>query len=150
MIVLIYLGILFVIAVIDWDRQVIYDRYHVMILILAVLNICLFPENGIADRLVGAVIVSVPMFAIAFMSPGAFGGGDIKLMAASGLLLGTTSIICALFLGLFTGALYGVWMLKHRKMKKTDHFAFGPFLAFGLAIAALWGDKITTWYFQSF
>ena len=34
----IYLGILFVIALVDWHIQMIYDRFHIMILILAVLE----------------------------------------------------------------------------------------------------------------
>ncbi len=150
MFVVIYIGILLIIAVTDWNTQVIYDRCHIMILALAVLNMYLSAGHGITDKLIGAVIVSVPMFVFAFIIPGAFGGGDIKLMAVSGLLLGTTGIVCAMFWGIFMAALYGVWMLKHRKLKRADHFAFGPFLAFGLAVSALWGDKITAWYAQAF
>ena len=42
----IYLGILFVIALVDWHIQMIYDRFHIMILILAVLDFILYPEMG--------------------------------------------------------------------------------------------------------
>lgn len=147
-IVFIYLGILFVIALIDWDTQLIYDRFHVMILLLGIGSIWLFPEHGIVNRLIGALIISVPMLVLALIIPGAFGGGDIKLMAASGLLLGTASTVCAMFFGLLTGGAYGAWMLKCGKLDKKDHFAFGPFLALGLAVAALWGDRIVAWYLR--
>ena len=112
------------VALIDWDTQMIYDRFHIMILILAVFDFLLYPERGIVTRLIGVLIISVPMLILALVIPGAFGGGDIKLMAANGLLLGTASTVCAMFIGIVTG----------------------PFLALGLAAAVFWGDQIAAWY----
>lgn len=43
-VMLIYFGILLVVALIDWDTQIIYDRFHIFILILAIANIWLVPE----------------------------------------------------------------------------------------------------------
>lgn len=143
-----YLGILLVVALIDRDTQMIYDRFHFMILILAVGNLMLFPQHGILDRLIGAVIISVPMLVLALMIPGAFGGGDIKLMAVCGLFLGTAPVVCAAFLGIVTGGIYAAVMLASGKLGKKDQFAFGPFLALGLAVAALWGDRIAAWYLR--
>lgn len=143
-----YLGILLIVALIDWDTQIIYDRFHLLILLLAILNIWLSPEHGIVDRLIGAVIISVPMLVLALLIPGAFGGGDIKLMAVSGLFLGTAPIVCGMFFGLLGGGLYGIWMLKSKKLERKDHFAFGPFLAAGLAVAMFWGDAVVRWYLQ--
>ena len=145
-VMLIYFGILLVVALIDWDTQIIYDRFHIFILILAIANIWLVPEHGLIDRLIGALIISVPMLFLALAIPGAFGGGDIKLMAVSGAFLGTGSVVCAMFFGLLTGGAYGAFMLKSKKLGKKDVFAFGPFLAFGLALAALYGNQIVTWY----
>ena len=50
-VMLIYFGILLVVALIDWDTQIIYDRFHIFILILAIANIWLVPEHGLIDRL---------------------------------------------------------------------------------------------------
>lgn len=147
-VILIYLGILMVVALIDWDTQIIYDRFHIMILILAIINMWLFQAHSWKDCLLGAVIIAGPMFILALIIPGAFGGGDIKLMAASGLFLGTASIVCAMFFGLLTGGAYGVVMLKSGKLGRKDQFAFGPFLALGLAIAAFYGDRIVSWYLR--
>ena len=117
-----------------------------MILILAVFDFLLYPERGIVTRLIGALIISVPMLILALVIPGAFGGGDIKLMAASGLLLGTASTVCAMFIGIVTGGGYAAVMLAGKKLEKKDQFAFGPFLALGLAAAVFWGDQIAAWY----
>lgn len=144
-----YLVILVLIAVIDHNKKRIYDRFHIMIVILAVLDFILYPERGIVDRLTGALIMSVPMLLLAFVIPGVFGGGDIKLMASSGLLLGTASIVCAMVIGILTGGAYAVAMSAGKKLKRKDKFAFGPFLAIGLAVSLLWGDEIMQWYFSS-
>ena len=148
--VFIFTGILTVIALIDLDTQMIYDRFNLMILVLAIANIWLFPEHGIIDRLIGLVIVSVPMLVLSLIIPGAFGGGDIKLMAVSGFFLGMAATVCGMFFGLVSGGCFALVMLKTNKLQKKDHFAFGPFLAVGLAVAAFWGDQIVAWYLRFF
>ena len=145
-VIFMYLGILTVIALIDWATQTIYDRFHVCILVLGIISIWLFPQHTILDRLIASAVISVPMLLLTLVIPGAFGGGDIKLMAVSGFLLGTSSIVCAMFFGLITGGGYAAIMLGTGKLGKKDHFAFGPFLAFGLALSAFFGDRIMAWY----
>ena len=142
MVIFMYLGILLVVALIDWKLQIIYDRFHIFILLLGVFSIWLFPEHGIGNRLIGSLIVSIPMLLLAMVIPGAFVGGDIKLMAVSGWMLGVESIICAMFLGLFAGGCYGSLMVKKNKLGRKDQFALGPFLALGLTIAVFYGDQI--------
>ncbi len=145
-VIFVYMGILMVVALIDWDTQMIYDRFQIAVLLLGLISIWLFPQHGITDRLIGAVIVSVPMLLLTILVPGAFGGGDIKLMAVSGFFLGTSSIVCAMFFGLLTGGGYAAVMLKSGRLGRKDQFAFGPFLAFGLALSVFFGDAIAGWY----
>ena len=126
----------------------IYDRFHLLILAISPAAIFLFPQHGIWDRLLGAVIVALPMLILTLIIPGAFGGGDIKLMAVSGFFLGTAPVICAMFFGLLTGGGYALFMLKRGKLGRKDVFAFGPFLSLGLTAAAFWGDRIAAWYLR--
>lgn len=141
-----YLGILMAIARIDWNIRIIYDWFHIMIIILTIANIWIFRTCELKSALIGAVIIAGPMLILALVIPGAFGGGDIKLMAVSGLFLGPSSIVCAMLLGLLTGGIYGAVMLKSGKLGRKDQFAFGPFLALGLAAAACCGDQMVSWY----
>ena len=97
---------------------------------------------------VGGGFAVVPMLVLALAIPGAFGGGDIKLMSVSGLLIGGASMICAMCIGIITGGAYVTLMLVRKRLNKTDQFAFGPFLAFGLATAIFLGDKMAVWYLQ--
>ena len=61
------------------------DGCHAAIVLLAAAAMLLDRNTGIASRLLGALCVSAPMLALTLVIPGAFGGGDIKLMAAAGL-----------------------------------------------------------------
>lgn len=141
-----YLAVLTAIALIDWDTRVIYDRFHILILLLGIAALWLFPEHSVTDRLAGAAAVSLPMLLIALWKEGAFGGGDIKLMAVSGFFLGLRGIVVAMFFGLLFGSAYAVAMLSAKKLTRKDHFAFGPFLALGLAAALFYGDALADWY----
>ena len=145
-VIFVYLGILLAVSLIDWDTQMIYDRFHILILLLGIAALWLFPEHGIRDRIIGASVISIPMLLLSLAIPGAFGGGDMKLMAASGFFLGRAGIVCAMFFGLLTGGGYGAVMLAKKRLKGNDHFAFGPFLAFGLALSVFFGERIVSWY----
>lgn len=141
-----YIGILIGIAVIDWKKLRIYDQSLCLIMILAGLNMFFYSETGVSDHLEGALLIALPMFVFTLFMPGAFGGGDIKLMAVSGLLLGTRAIVSAMALAIFAGGGYVGVMVVLGKLKKKDHFAFGPFLSLGLAVSAIWGEEIVGWY----
>lgn len=78
--------------------------------------------------------MSIPMLVITLCIPGSFGGGDIKLMFASGFLLGFSKIVCATVLAFISAGIYVMIMLITKKIKRKDTIAFGPFLAVGLAI----------------
>ncbi len=141
-----YLGVLTVIARIDWNTRRIYDGFHIYILLLGIAAAWVFPERAVEERLAGILAAALPMLVISVFMKGAFGGGDIKLMAASGFLLGWRAMVPAVCLGILTGGTYCAWMLAGKKMRRKDSFALGPFLAIGLAAAFFYGDAIWNWY----
>ena len=96
----IYLGILFVIALVDWHIQMIYDRFHIMILILAVFGLYALSGDGNCYKTDHYGIISGADAGAGTCNSGAFGGGDIKLMSVSGLLIDGASMICAMCMGL--------------------------------------------------
>ena len=141
-----FCGVLLYTALIDVETLEIPDRIHVIILVLAVLSTIHSAETAITNRLLGAVIVSVPMLLIALWVPGGFGGGDIKLMAASGLLLGTKEIVVAAFVSILAGGIYSAYLLIRKQAQRETQFAFGPFLCTGLAFSVFWGHALAGWY----
>lgn len=82
-----------------------------------------------------------------------FGMGDVIFMAAGGLMLGWKAVVVAAFIAIVLGALYAM-VLKIISAKKGEEsesaFAFGPFLAIGLAAAAFYGTELFELYMSAF
>ena len=140
------LGILTVVALMDMDTLEIYDRFPALLLVCGIAAHILIPSMGIKSRLIGCVIVSVPMLLLALIVPGGFGGGDIKLMFGAGFFLGAKLTVVAAFIGILLGGGFGALLLAQKKANRKSQFAFGPFLCIGIAIAMFFGETIADWY----
>jgi len=101
-----------------------------------------FSIKGLTDHLIGAVCVSVPMLLLTLLVKGAFGGGDIKLTAAAGLFLSWRFVLAGTLLGMFISGFYGIYLLLLKKAEKKSKIKLVPFLAYGLATAALFGEQL--------
>jgi len=75
------------------------------------------------------------------------GLGDVKLMAAAGLLLGWPKILLAMLIGSVSGAVIHMIRMRRGAGKK---LAFGPYLSAGIWIAALLGGQIISAYLGLF
>ena len=152
------MSFLIVIGFIDWDTKDIYVSMVAVILILAIpLHLFYSRENEdvtLKSRIIGAFIISVPFFIIGEVSRPIirkkFGEdfraielGDSMLMFAAGAFLGTQAVIASTFIGILAAALGGLIV---KAVTKDSKFAFGPFLAIGIAAGALWGNQIAQWY----
>jgi leader peptidase (prepilin peptidase)/N-methyltransferase len=140
------LCVLMTITLIDADTMEIPDGLNIALAVLALLSLLCGPEVALLSRGIGIVAVSLPLFIIAFALPGAFGGGDIKLMAAAGFLLGWQQVLVAFFIGLLIGGGYGIFALLSKRKGPKDHFAFGPALCVGIATVLFLGRALISWY----
>ena len=140
------LAVLLAIAYIDNDTLEIPDSLNIAIAVCGVIAIFIGPDIGLKSHLIGIAVAAVPLFLLAFFIEGAFGFGDVKLMAAAGLFLGWQSCLVALFIGIVIGGVYGVILLATKKKSRKDHFAFGPSLCVGIAAAMFFGSDIIGWY----
>ena len=130
-------------AAADLNAGIVPDLLVILIAFLAVVKYFLmepFSINTAIPYLIGAVCVSVPMLILALIIKGAFGGGDIKLMAAAGLYLGWKYTLAGLVVGMFIAGLYGIYLLIRKKAGAKSKLHIAPFLAYGLGAAALFGD----------
>lgn len=127
-------------AFIDGKTMMIPDSLNAIILILGIVGIFVFPDITLASRAIGFFIVSAPMLLLNAVIKDGFGGGDVKLCAACGFLLGWQNVIVAALLAFLAGGLYGACLLISKKKGRGDSFAFGPFLAFGMLCALFAAD----------
>ena len=144
---------LIVITVIDWRTFEIPFGLNVFIAVLGIAIVATkFVERdftGILDNIIGAVSVSGFLLILYLATKGrGIGGGDIKLMAAAGLFLGWKSIILAFVIGCILGSV--VHLIRMRVSKQDHVLAFGPYLAAGIFIACLWGERIVNSYIALF
>lgn len=141
-----FLSVLTVVAFLDIDTMEIEDGCWIAVVILSMVSVFTMPGLHIWERLIGAVCVSVPMLVLTIVIPGAFGGGDIKLMAACGLFLGWKLTLVSMALAILIGGLYGCYVLAAKKLERKDHFAFGPFLCMGMVLGLFTGAWVIDWY----
>ncbi len=81
----------------------------------------------------------------------AMGLGDVKMMFAVGALLGWRLTLLSIFLGAFSGAIIGVFLISRQKEKDLQtQIPFGIFLGIGSIAALLFGEQIISWYFATF
>ena len=139
-------SICIIVAMIDIDTMEIFDRFHVMILILGLIMLLITPLPWI-DHVIGFFIISVPFYIIAIITNG-IGGGDIKLVAVAGLLLGYQSMLVAFIFASVIGGSVAVYLLATKQQNRKSLIAFGPYLCIGIYLAYLYGAQIWTWYMQ--
>lgn len=111
----------------DIATHIVPDYVPVLILLIGLL------EVQFAPAMLGLILVPLPFLAAALLKDGSIGGADIKLMGASGFVLGVTRGYVALMLGLLMA------VLCQRSFGKEEEKAFAlvPYLAFGCMMALL-------------
>lgn len=81
----------------------------------------------------------------------AMGFGDVKMMLGVGALLGWRLTLLTIFLGALTGSMVGIYYIaKDRENGLQAKLPFGIFLGIGSLIAILFGERIISWYIETF
>ena len=98
----------------------------------------LLQRPAFSDALLGA-LVGGGTFALLFvLGRGAMGAGDVKFVAASGLLLGVPMILYGMLWGILFGGIAALLLLASRRAGRKDPMAYGPYLALGVWVAWIW------------
>jgi leader peptidase (prepilin peptidase)/N-methyltransferase len=78
------------------------------------------------------------------------GGGDIKLLAWLGALLGWRAIPFVILSSSILGSIVGLIISKRNKSGMQTMIPFGPFLALGAVLYILGLKSVGIWYLQLF
>lgn len=142
--------ILLAITIIDFDTMTIPNGLIIALIIPVGMMTVLHQDISLLTRIIGFFIISLPMYLLMMIIPDCFGGGDLKLIAVCGFLLGWQNTLLAGFISVILGGIYAIYLLMSGKAKKGAHIAFGPYLAIGIAIALLYGNEIIKFYLSLF
>jgi len=140
------LAILIAIAYIDKDTMTIPNSLIIALLIVAIISLFTGVHMSLFSRFIGAICISLPMLILTLLVPGAFGGGDMKLMVAAGFMLGWQGALLATFIAILGAGAKSIYLLVSGHIKVGTHIPFGPYLSFGIGIALLYGNIIINWY----
>lgn len=142
-----FISMLIIIIISDYQTMIIPDSALIVFSILLIVE--LFFKNGINVYLniLDAIISLLIMFLLKKLGDFMFkkesmGGGDIKLMAVIGLVLGYKMAIITIFIAAFVGLIPSIYVLYK---EKTNIIPFGPFLSISAIIILLFKidiDKI--------
>lgn len=78
----------------------------------------------------------------------AMGDADAKLAAMMGAWLGWKLLLLAAFLACAIGAIVGGGAIALGLLSRRQPMPFGPYLALGAVLAAVWGERLLSAYFQ--
>lgn len=146
---LILTWMLIALTFIDFDTQLLPDRYTLTLAALGLAlnsySIYVSPSAAIWGYIIGFLCLwSVYYLFKVITGKEGMGYGDFKLLAALGAWMGPLLLPLIVLLSSLVGAIIGIILLKIRK--ENQPFAFGPYIAIAGWIAFLWGGKIMTAY----
>ncbi|MFB9974247.1 prepilin peptidase [Allobacillus sp. SKP2-8] len=144
------ISLLIIISISDIHTQLIPDWILIFFFLLIGVLRVFVPTEPWYDAYLGAIVGFAILLALAVISRGGMGGGDIKLYAVIGLALGMQNTILSLLLAAFLGTIIGLILMPFGKVKRGVPFAFGPFIAIGALLAYFYGDLMIDWYVTTF
>ncbi|CAN7414540.1 prepilin peptidase [Knoellia sp. LjRoot47] len=93
--------------------------------------------------------LTVAYVAFGLLPGGGFGGGDIQLAPAIGLLLGWLSVghvVVGTMAAFVVGGLTALVLLLTKRAGRTSAMAFGPSMCAGAIVAVAWGQSLIDGY----
>lgn len=152
---LVFMFGLLTISVIDLKHMLIPDMLSIPGIFIGVLGSLLNPEREFLHSLFG-VILGGGIFWVAgsayylVRKEHGIGGGDIKLLAWIGAVLGWASVPFVILFSSVIGTVVGLGVIIKTKGGMKSMLPFGPFLALAAIVYILVGEQLSKWYAKVF
>ncbi len=96
----------------------------------------------------GAVLLVLDLFSTLVFKKAGFGFGDVKLMAALGLMLGLKYTIVLLVMSSFVAAFHFLFLIFSGKAKKGIYLPMGPYICLGTVFTMLLQPKFESVFYM--
>jgi prepilin signal peptidase PulO-like enzyme (type II secretory pathway) len=134
----------------DLERRLLPNRIIYPAILLAIALCWVWPDTSVVEILIGGlagIALGLGLFLASLpFGRGAFGLGDVKMIALIGFVVGPASLLVGVLVGSVFGGLLAATLLFARARKRTDYMPHGPFLAIGAVIALFWGAELWEMY----
>lgn len=144
------ISLFIIITVSDLAYMIIPDKVLLVFAGIFIIERIILPLSPWWDSFAGAVAGFMILLFIALISKGGMGGGDIKLFALIGFVVGFKTMLLSFFFATFYGAFFGIAAMLLGYVKRKQAIPFGPFIALGTLTAYFYGAEILGWYLQLF
>lgn len=139
---------------IDLDHMILPNIFTLSGIVLGLAGGFLNPERAWLDSVYGFLLGGGSLWAVAYIyyiwrKQDGMGGGDIKLLAWMGALLGWKAVPFVIISSSLVGSVVGVLLALRSGSLKTA-IPFGPYLGFGALAYIFAGQEITLWYLRFF
>jgi leader peptidase (prepilin peptidase)/N-methyltransferase len=119
--------------------------------ILGGLACSFFLPPGLTSALIGALAGGGFLWLVGeayfrYAGEEGMGGGDVKMLAMIGAVLGWQLTLLTLVLSSILGSVVGIAIIVARRGGLKSALPFGSFLALAALIASVLGDRILAWY----
>jgi Type II secretory pathway, prepilin signal peptidase PulO and related peptidases len=139
-------SLLIIVLVSDLAKMIIPDKVLIWFLLFFVVFRGFYRLQPWWDPLLGAATGFLLLAAIALISRGGMGGGDVKLFALIGLFTGTKIVLLGFILSAFFGAVIGIIAMMLGLVKRRQPIPFAPFITLGVLTAFFFGDRMISFY----
>src|SRR5215207_2350589 len=133
-------------------NRITYPAFPIVLGLLLVASVGLGDLGRLGRGLLAAVAVGGLFLALALVSPGGMGLGDVKLAPTLGLALGWLSwgaVAFGVFAGFLLGGLAGLAAIAVLGLTRKSLLPFGPWLVAGALLGVLAGADVAAWYARS-
>lgn len=146
---------LVVVSFIDLEHMLLPDLLTLSGIVIGLLGAALNPEREFMPALIGVVFGGGFLYAIAYAyllvrKEEGMGGGDIKLLAWIGAVLGWTAIPFVVLASSLLGSVMGIALALRSKAGLKSVIPFGPYLALAAILYFLGGEALGLWYVSLF
>ncbi|MCR4313891.1 MAG: prepilin peptidase [Candidatus Uhrbacteria bacterium] len=147
----VFVAFLVIIFLYDLRHMLIIDRFTIPAMIFAILMNLWLGTVPAWSLLVGSLVLAGFFWVQFAISKGTWvGGGDIRMGALMGFMLGLEQGLVALFLAYMFGAAVGIVMMACGKATRKTPVPFGSFLAVATLVTLFAGQPLIHWYLTFF
>jgi leader peptidase (prepilin peptidase) / N-methyltransferase len=149
----VFISSLIIMTFIDIDHRIIPDVITLPGILIGLIASLALPTVGFKNAIVGMLVGGGSLWLVAWVyylltRKDGMGGGDIKLLAMMGTIVGLKGVIFTIFVSSAVGTVVGVTLMIIKGKDMKFAVPFGPFLSIGAITYIFFGHEIIRAYFN--
>lgn len=146
---------LVVVSCIDLDLMILPDVFTLPGIVIGLVGAAINPDRSFYSSLAGVLMGGGFLWAVAYLyllvrKEEGMGGGDIKLLAWLGAVLGWPAVPFLVLVSSVVGSVVGLVLALRGRAGLKSVIPFGPYLALAAVLYLLGGDRLGMWYIGLF